>query len=159
MLDEFQGEWQESDNRYSRLIINGEALNFVSEYTILDKEYCDVFTFYFGFDDSNNLVVDNQHSQHIYTISIDENENLIIAYLFDENNVRIYEKISDNTEVPKEKTEPYIGMPENEVGNSTWGYPDKINKTTTSYGTTEQWIYEYGYIYITGGIVTVIQET
>lgn len=159
MLNKFQGEWKESDNRYSRLIINGETVNFVSEMTISNKEYCDVFTFYFGFDENDNLVVDNRYSQHRYTVSIDENQNLIVTNLFDEKDVRIYEKISDNTEVPKEKVEPYIGMPENEVGSSTWGYPKKTNKTTTAYGTTEQWVYEDGYIYITDGIVTAIQET
>lgn len=159
MLNEFQGEWKESDNRYSRLIINGETVNFIHESTIGNKEYCDVFTFYFGFDENDNLVINNQHSQPRYTASIDENKTLTIMNIIDESDIRIYEKVSDNTEVPKEKIEPYIGMPKNEVGSSTWGYPKKTNKTTTVYGTREQWIYEDGYIYITDGIVTAIQET
>lgn len=46
-----------------------------------------------------------------------------------------------------------------EVNNSKWGKPKNINKTTTAYGITEQWVY-YGnrYIYFENGIVVVIQE-
>ena len=40
-----------------------------------------------------------------------------------------------------------------------WGEPVTINKTTTSYGTTEQWVY-YGdsYLYFTNGKLTAIQN-
>lgn len=57
------------------------------------------------------------------------------------------------------KLEPSIGMTAEEVCNSTWGEPNKINKTTTEYGTSEQWVYGGGrYIYLDDGIVTAIQE-
>ena len=58
--------------------------------------------------------------------------------------------------------EPTIGMTAEEVRNSTWGEPDDINKTTTKYGTSEQWVYknsnDFKYIYLDNGIVTAIQE-
>lgn len=57
------------------------------------------------------------------------------------------------------KQDPYIGMTVDEVKNSTWGKPSKINKTTTQYGIHEQWVYSSGrYIYFDNGIVTAIQE-
>lgn len=57
------------------------------------------------------------------------------------------------------KQDPYIGMTADEVKNSTWGNPSKINKTTTQYGVHEQWVYSSGrYIYFDNGIVTAIQE-
>ncbi len=55
--------------------------------------------------------------------------------------------------------QPQIGMSVSEVRQSTWGYPDKINKNTYSWGTTEQWIYkDKGYIYFRNRIVINISE-
>lgn len=64
------------------------------------------------------------------------------------------------TEAPKKS--PEIGMTAEEVEKSLWGKPSDINKTTTQYGTTEQWVYRSSvknkYIYFKNGIVTAIQE-
>jgi hypothetical protein len=50
-------------------------------------------------------------------------------------------------------------MTAEEVRNSTWGKPEDINKTTTAFGVSEQWVYsDYKYIYLENGIVTAIQE-
>lgn len=57
------------------------------------------------------------------------------------------------------KSDPFIGMTDEQVRNSTWGSPENVNKTTTAYGTSEQWVYSgYKYIYLYNGIVTAIQE-
>lgn len=58
------------------------------------------------------------------------------------------------------KSGPKIGMTDNEVINETsWGKPEDINKTTTVYGTSEQWVYSgYKYLYFDDGILTTIQE-
>lgn len=65
-------------------------------------------------------------------------------------------KTSDSTDPIKE---PAIGMTAEEVESSTWGKPEKINKSTYSWGTSEQWVYSgYRYIYLDNGIVTAIQE-
>lgn len=58
------------------------------------------------------------------------------------------------------RKKPSIGMTEAQVEQSTWGYPTKVNKTHTSSGTHEQWVYRGtgGYIYLRNGIVTTIQE-
>lgn len=62
--------------------------------------------------------------------------------------------------VEEVKLEPQIGMTKEEVENSTWGIPEKINKTTTAFGVSEQWVYpNYQYIYFDNGIVTAIQES
>lgn len=54
---------------------------------------------------------------------------------------------------------PLVGMTADEVRKSTWGNPKDINRTTTSYGVDEQWVY-YGnrYVYLKNGIVTAIQD-
>lgn len=55
--------------------------------------------------------------------------------------------------------EAYIGMTAEELRNSkSWGEPDHINKTTTAYGVSEQWVYYGRYVYLEDGIVTSIQE-
>lgn len=60
-----------------------------------------------------------------------------------------------NDDKPKE---PTIGMTSNEVLQSTWGTPQKINTTITANGKREQWVYPgYCYIYLTNNIVTEIQ--
>lgn len=55
---------------------------------------------------------------------------------------------------------PKVGMKKEEVINGTWGRPTKINKTTTSNGTSEQWVYKGNkYIYFNEvGKVSAIQE-
>ncbi|GAB6152947.1 hypothetical protein JCM17380_16970 [Desulfosporosinus burensis] len=61
--------------------------------------------------------------------------------------------------LPTIKPQPKIGMTANEVLNSRWGKPDKVNRTTTSYGVSEQWVYSsVGYVYLKDGIVDAIQD-
>jgi tetratricopeptide (TPR) repeat protein len=58
------------------------------------------------------------------------------------------------------RLDPQIGMTADEVRNSSWGSPLKINRTTTAYGVSEQWVYsDYRYIYLDDGIVTAIQDS
>jgi len=73
------------------------------------------------------------------------------------------EKYKHNNMVDKLKDnplmEPYIGMNSDEVRDSTWGEPKKVNKTTYTWGTTEQWCYsDYRYIYFENGVVIAISE-
>lgn len=49
-----------------------------------------------------------------------------------------------------------IGMNRNMVRDA-WGNPDDINTTTGNYGTHEQWVYGFRYIYFKNGIVTSTQ--
>jgi hypothetical protein len=39
-----------------------------------------------------------------------------------------------------------IGMSQQDVLDSSWGKPRKINRTTYSWGTKEQWVYDGGYL-------------
>jgi len=61
--------------------------------------------------------------------------------------------------IEKLNSRPSIGMTTSEVENTGWGKPKKINKTTTKYGVSEQWVYSQSrYVYFEDSIVTVIQE-
>lgn len=73
-------------------------------------------------------------------------------------------KVQEDTKVKEEKSNlkksiPKVGMTTNEVKQTKWGLPDKINKDTYSWGTTEQWVYnKYGYVYFKNGTVTSVSE-
>lgn len=57
------------------------------------------------------------------------------------------------------KSNLQIGMTAEEVRGSKWGLPNKINKTTTEYGISEQWVYsDYKYLYFENGVLTTIQD-
>lgn len=100
-----------------------------------------------------------------YLVKIDNNYNGVLVDDITKMKEKYYsdmrEKIK-NEEIAAEyaaKKEPAIGMTAQEVRDSKWGSPNDINKTTTKYGTTEQWVYKYyGYIYLDDGIVTAIQD-
>ena len=53
-----------------------------------------------------------------------------------------------------------IGMTAERVLQSNWGKPTQINRTTTSHGTREQWVYrgQRSYLYFEDGILTSIQN-
>lgn len=54
---------------------------------------------------------------------------------------------------------PAIGMTAEEVLASTWGKPQKINKTTTQWSVSEQWVYDLDrYVYLEDDVVVAIQE-
>lgn len=59
--------------------------------------------------------------------------------------------------LPKAK----IGMTAKQVlDQSSWGSPDKINRTTTAQGFREQWVYRSdAYLYFTNGKLTAIQNS
>lgn len=52
-----------------------------------------------------------------------------------------------------------VGMSKQQVLESMWGRPEKINETTTAAGTREQWVYPgYQYLYFSNGVLTTIQS-
>src|SRR5690606_22229540 len=91
-----------------------------------------------------------------FTFSI-ENGQLIVKA---SNGTFEFDRVSNSTTVQTtKKKDPQLGMTPEEVKESTWGKPNSINRTTTNYGTSEQWVYKYDrYIYFDDGLVTAIQD-
>lgn len=53
----------------------------------------------------------------------------------------------------------HIGMTKADVLASSWGRPERINRTTTVYGTREQWIYGSGnYLYFEDNVLVSVQN-
>ena len=51
-----------------------------------------------------------------------------------------------------------IGMSKQQVLESSWGKPKDINRTVTAYGTNEQCVYDGGYLYFDGDLLTTVQN-
>lgn len=76
----------------------------------------------------------------------------------EERNERELQK--EQEELANIKSNPTIGMTEQEVLDSAWGEPRNKNITTTVWGTTEQWVYSNNrYIYFDNGIVIAISQS
>ncbi|WP_186430062.1 ankyrin repeat domain-containing protein [Clostridium sp. BSD9I1] len=107
---------------------------------------------------ANEAIIDNEgHDYQYYNqktqTGISRMEDALKANRLNEIRESLGLSVSD------EKKSPKIGMTADEILNSTWGKPKDINKTTTKYGTSEQWVYDLGkYIYLEDGIVTAIQQ-
>lgn len=63
-------------------------------------------------------------------------------------------------EVRRKKPGVKIGMSKKQVIEKTsWGEPERINRTTTTHGEREQWVYDGGsYLYFTNGKLTAVQN-
>ena len=84
-----------------------------------------------------------------------------------QGDVSDYHKCKRDTLVAKSRQEKQakkpgvkIGMTSKQVINDTkWGKPDEINRTTTQYQVSEQWVYGNGnYLYFENGVLTTIQN-
>lgn len=51
-----------------------------------------------------------------------------------------------------------LGMTQQEVLESSWGRPEKVNRSTYTFGVHEQWVYGGGYLYFKDGILDSIQN-
>lgn len=154
----FQGEWREKGAKYRKLIISGQTVNFISFDIFSDTEVVDkVFTFCFEYDENDQLVVCNSYHQPVKILSITEDGQLKEQSTYSDDET-LYDYVSENTDVPDAVPDPAIGMTADEVLTSKWGYPKKKNITQTATSTSEQWVYDQGYIYLRDGIVTAIQK-
>jgi hypothetical protein len=53
----------------------------------------------------------------------------------------------------------HIGMTQEEAIKSSWGKPERVNRTTRRSGVHEQWVYGgRNYLYFENGILTTIQN-
>lgn len=52
-----------------------------------------------------------------------------------------------------------LGMTQDDVLASSWGRPERVNRTITASGTSEQWVYGgHNYLYFENGVLTSIQN-
>ncbi len=58
----------------------------------------------------------------------------------------------------KRKEGVSIGMSREDALASSWGKPRKVNTSTYTFGTHEQWVYDGGYLYFQNGVLTSIQN-
>lgn len=153
-----QGEW-ENDKISSKIIIKGWEYNSI-HYSISKKDdVSDIYTFQLEVNDDLSVVKNNRASQARGILKLNIDGKLIERDTASSQDEDTFSFISNSTELPTIKKKPSVGMTESEVISSNWGMPKKKNKTSTAMGTTQQWVYENGYIYFDkNGIVTAIQS-
>lgn len=143
----FEGTW-EDESALGQIIFSG---NSVTHVFFPNSNKTSVYTWNWTLKDKK---VTNENGDVYY---IKNNKLHVKDYYGGEESV--YSRVSNSTYIPNEKPSPQIGMTADEVRASNWGSPIDINKTTTEYGESEQWVYDdYKYIYLEDGIVTSIQE-
>lgn len=68
-------------------------------------------------------------------------------------------KLIEKLVAEKREQNPRLGMTKEQVEASSWGKPEDINRTVSTYSSTEQWVYGGGrYLYFTDGILTSFQD-
>lgn len=124
-----------------------------------------VYTYFDSIDKFNGDI----HSRVQQKWLSEENIELINSRFNNEITLYEQEKIIQQEEEEKRKEQidkekrakegVRIGMTAEEVLMSNWGTPRDINKTTTTYGTREQWVYRNNnYLYFEDGILVTIQN-
>ena len=117
-----------------------------------------------GYPIWSKAIISLENDKIIYSYESFNPEKIELSRETDEMNFvetanKLLEEHPNKSASKNKKEKPKIGMSASEVRQSTWGYPDKINKDTYSWGTTEQWVYKNkGYIYFRNGVVTSISE-
>lgn len=134
-IDEYSIE-QYGDTKDYFLSVKGKPNKYGKYCTFEISEDEDRFLYYDG----------NMFSQYLFNSHSDA-----YSYAYDRYN---------NMENSSKKTKPKLGMSANEVKATSWGSPDKINRTENSSGVHEQWVYKkHGYVYLDNGIVTSISDS
>jgi len=153
LLEPFQGTWQ-SDSGL-QVIFSGLTMYTISWPGTYKQVLYDWKVIIEG-----NTVKNNAASTFVI-----KNGNLHEYSTFEgKTDLTVFNRLSSSTTLPTAKIlrNPSIGMTASEVRESSWGEPSDINRTTTSFGVSEQWVYSnysgYRYIYLDDGIVTSIQE-
>ena len=73
--------------------------------------------------------------------------------------MELHDERRRNSEAVRANQTPGIGMAADDLRASSWGTPSSVNRTTTPYGTREQWVYGGGrYVYVERGRVVAVQD-
>lgn len=67
-------------------------------------------------------------------------------------------KVDEADKAARRKEGVQIGMSKEQVLASNWGKPRKINRTIGANYEHEQWVYDGGYLYFRGGVLTTVQN-
>lgn len=130
---------------YSTSVMNITEDSFINNYPITVEEV--------DLNQINNLL--NKYNDFISFLT-EYRDNVYSSSRNEELQDAYEDKESENE---LSKSIPKVGMTASEVEKTSWGTPDKKNKKTYSWGTTEQWVYDNkGYVYFENGKVTSVSE-
>lgn len=95
----------------------------------------------------------------INTLSVDEKALYVKALtLANAERSRVADAEAKALKIQKKKEGVRLGMSQQDVLDSNWGRPERVNTTTTKYGVHQQWVYNRSYLYFEDGVLTSIQN-
>lgn len=151
--------------KYGKFYITYIGNNFESAVDYSKKTWVEIYTeeaekeHEFNWVELDQAYIDNIINNNIEFLDFYIKYKNDIFYPIVDKALEEAEKEKEEQEQQSSKSAPKVGMTASQVRSSTWGSPDKINKDTYSWGTTEQWVYnDKGYIYFKNGYVTSISE-
>lgn len=166
---ELQGTWYGSVNVNSPLVNNykydvshkwiikgNDCYNIYS-----DSKSTNAYKKYFLIIGKNNkLYISEDEEKKSVLYDVEYDKKTLKYKMYEDSSTMKLKKISQDNNLPTTVyiKEPAIGMTKEEVRNSTWGSPNKINTTTTRYGVHEQWVYpNFKYLYFENDKLVSIQ--
>ncbi|MCY7919955.1 hypothetical protein [Bacillus vallismortis] len=126
----------------------------IKQILILPNKNDKVTSYSIQYDPLNNP---EENTLMVYTYKNDDPK----TNTFESREVTYNENADDSfNEEDSSETPIAIGMTKQDVLNlNKWGKPKDVNKTTTSYGTSEQWVYSTSrYLYFENGELRAIQN-
>lgn len=128
-------------------------------------------------EDAKDFLMSRINSSEISSIDEYASQSVVKAYIDivkNEELIKLYNEWYEKVETRKDEEKAKrlaeekarkkqegvrIGMSKQDVLDSSWGEPKKINTSIGSWGTHEQWVYGNGnYLYFENGILTSIQN-
>ncbi len=106
------------------------------------------------YDSALKVVINMQDdSGHCYALdpqTFQEEYSLVSPFkLYGDWSAKVWKAIRDG--------KVFVGMTKTQA-KMAWGEPSDVNSTTTKHGTSEQWVYDGGYLYFDGNRLTTIQH-
>ena len=138
-----------------------------SDYNLVSNIYMTAQSNYNEFlEQQTNTIfakVTEYYKQGMYNEAKDELTWINYSSLNEEQK-KIYQKYKKyiDTAIYYLKPIPYVGMQKEDIVNSRWGRPNRINTWYTYDGVHEQWcyyndsVYHYKFVYVTNGVVTSV---
>lgn len=105
------------------------------------------------------LVLADEYGTEQYSMVHTDDLNWTVFQISDPDTSWSFVRVTTTPNIPDAALrDPEVGMTADEVRASAWGSPSSTESSETNSGVREQWIYEFGKVYLENGVVTLVQS-
>ncbi|MEK3980366.1 hypothetical protein MKY37_15045 [Psychrobacillus sp. FSL K6-2836] len=144
-------------NEIVTLYLEHEEVKNIDIHSLPDARAMGYYVDELEYINGNSNYLGDSQKEMISKYDIEKLRGIVLSYENKEERER--ESYNTTTTTSTTKYEPFIGMTDYEAIESTWGKPKSINKTETTYGVKEQWVYDRGSLYFEDHYITSIQSS